>query len=240
MTETRVEMAKRHYESDMLLAGTYGTYDRDDNFKGCSVGCMNLDLGNDLTDHEALAEHWGVPLWSIWLQDKMFEGLPAHAAKEWHVRYAEACEGVTDWDTAFCSIAALAARTATAHEFVECNLAEDFAALCEERLGDEAPTCSEAFDEEALGIEDAARSAMLRDTSRRVRGMTLMARAYAEGKYNANRATMLLAASVRSPLYLPDAIASAMQARSPLGEDDAAYEQLAEDIIAVLCGLKEE
>lgn len=93
MTETFLQMAERHRAADMLMQGDFEMHDG----KACSVGCFNHDLGSEADDFAALAKFSGYPEWTHHLQEAVFENLPKDASKNWHVDFARACEGVTDW-----------------------------------------------------------------------------------------------------------------------------------------------
>ena len=91
LKELHVEQAKKHYEQDMLIAGTYGETDTDV-FRGCSVGCFAYEISGQADDnpHKIVADDRGLPEWLIHLQDRIFEGLPLEDRKKWHVQLAEA------------------------------------------------------------------------------------------------------------------------------------------------------
>ena len=91
LKKLHVEQAKKHYEQDMLIAGTYGETDTDV-FRGCSVGCFSYEISGQTDDnpHKIVADDRGLPEWLIHLQDRIFEGLPLEDRKKWHVQLAEA------------------------------------------------------------------------------------------------------------------------------------------------------
>ena len=91
LKKLHVEQAKKHYEQDMLIAGTYGETDTDV-FRGCSVGCFAYEISGQTDDnpHKIVADDRGLPEWLIHLQDRIFEGLPLEDRKKWHVQLAEA------------------------------------------------------------------------------------------------------------------------------------------------------
>lgn len=90
--ESFLEMAKRHQAGNMLVQGAW---------QRCSVGCFNLDYGNDPNDFAALADSTGYPEWTHRLQEKVFENLPSKDAKNWHVQFAEKMEAVKDFDALY-------------------------------------------------------------------------------------------------------------------------------------------
>ena len=76
-----------HREADRLIQG-YG-YWRDG--KGCAVGCT---IGSG--DHAAYETMFGVPQAIAHLEDKIFEGLPVSAAREWPERLMSAIQPGAD------------------------------------------------------------------------------------------------------------------------------------------------
>lgn len=82
-----VMLATLHAEADRLRSGSYGN---DRTGIGCSVGCHAMDYGLRLDDHAGLARQIGWPLWLVYLQDKIFEGLPETDRGAWHVALTEA------------------------------------------------------------------------------------------------------------------------------------------------------
>lgn len=95
-----VKLARAHRDADRLRTGAYYWAPGEETpgpdgvvrkWRGCSVGCFAHDyrIANH-GDHEALAEHVGLPLWLVCVQDYAFEHLPAGAGAAWHVALAEA------------------------------------------------------------------------------------------------------------------------------------------------------
>ena len=78
--ESFLEMAERHTAGDMLAQREWQT---------CSVGCFNLDYGNDPDDFGALARSTGYEEWTHHVQEAVFEGLPEDDAINWHVQFAD-------------------------------------------------------------------------------------------------------------------------------------------------------
>ena len=105
-TETLSQMAQRHFDAEeMLRAGTFGFDEPDMGWSGhgSSVGCFALEAGyNGVGDiHEFVARKFNYPIWAVLLQDRIFEGLAlSDNHREWHVNFARAVEGVTDWKSA--------------------------------------------------------------------------------------------------------------------------------------------
>jgi hypothetical protein len=87
--EFHVQLAKHHYDADMLRTGTYG--EDDNGFKACSVGCMAHDINpEDLDYHAVVADSAGWPEWLVKLSDSMFDGLPNGERNRFHVDLREA------------------------------------------------------------------------------------------------------------------------------------------------------
>ncbi|NQX96224.1 MAG: hypothetical protein HRT64_15135, partial [Erythrobacter sp.] len=105
-TETLSQMAQRHFDAEeMLRAGTFGFDEPDVGWsgQGCSVGCFALEAGynGDGDIHAFVSDKFGYPQWAVMLQDRIFEGLAlSDNHREWHVNFATAVEGVTDWKAA--------------------------------------------------------------------------------------------------------------------------------------------
>ncbi len=95
-----VAQAKRHYEQDMLVAGTYGET-VDGVFRGCDIGCFAHDIqpGTD-SPHEVVGKDRGLPQWLLRWQDQMFELLPKGKREQFHVDCAEAIPVGVDLTTA--------------------------------------------------------------------------------------------------------------------------------------------
>jgi hypothetical protein len=81
-----------HYKQDRIIQGAYWRDGR-----GCAVGCgVHSVLGlrgsraRVTGDHAMLAAALAWPEWLVRLQDGVFEGLPADAAREWPLRLARA------------------------------------------------------------------------------------------------------------------------------------------------------
>jgi len=83
-----VAMAKRHLEADMLIKGTYGQ-GTGKKFKACSVGCFAHEIApKEGGFHGIVSEDAGWPLWLVYLNDRIFEGLPDDEAMQFHLRTA--------------------------------------------------------------------------------------------------------------------------------------------------------
>jgi len=106
--ELHVNLAKKHYELDMLMSGTYGILPaiKGQKFKGCSVGCMAYELKPNFHTnidflHEIVAESAGWPIWFVELNDTMFEALPAGEREIFHVQLRERIPVGADLDLLF-------------------------------------------------------------------------------------------------------------------------------------------
>ena len=93
--ETFAEMARRHRDADMLLAGGFEMIDG----QACSIGCFCLDYGLKPGDFAGLAKITKYPEAAHYLQEAIFEGLPETERANWHVAFAEKAMTVTDWPT---------------------------------------------------------------------------------------------------------------------------------------------
>jgi hypothetical protein len=90
LKKKHIEMAKNHLAADMLRAGSFGEGLGED-FKGCSVGCFAYELtGSTDHPHKTLANSAGWPLWLVYLNDTLFEGLNETERLHFHVRLREA------------------------------------------------------------------------------------------------------------------------------------------------------
>lgn len=105
--ESFLEMAKRHQVGDILAQGEWET---------CSVGCFNLDYGNDPCDFAALARKSGYEEWTHHVQEAVFEGLPEDDAINWHVQFAEKMLTVKDFDSFYHSFMVGVLEVALPHD----------------------------------------------------------------------------------------------------------------------------
>ena len=71
---------KAHHEADEIIQGTGW-----ENGRGCAVGCT---LNN--YSHVAYEDELGLPEWLAYLEDRIFEGLPAVEAKQFAVDFLNA------------------------------------------------------------------------------------------------------------------------------------------------------
>jgi len=77
---TYLARVRAHREADELIHGTYW-----EDGKGCAVGCTIH--GSDHSDYE---RKLGVPTILAYLEDRLFESLPAEAAQQWPAAFLEA------------------------------------------------------------------------------------------------------------------------------------------------------
>src|ERR1700742_3856105 len=81
-----VKELKWHKDQDAIIQGTYGD-NESSNFKGCAVGCsvhsLNKKLGKNYGtgDHKVYETELGIPEALAYLEDSIFERLPADSAK---------------------------------------------------------------------------------------------------------------------------------------------------------------
>jgi len=71
---------RAHREADRLIQGTGWEQGR-----GCAVGCTL-----EAYDHARYPVELGLPTWLAYLEDRIFEGLPADQAMAWPARFLEA------------------------------------------------------------------------------------------------------------------------------------------------------
>src|ERR1700692_4227756 len=78
--EVLINQLQAHYDADEIIKGTYWQ-----DGKGCSVGCSIHS-----SDHSLYEKELGLPEWIARVEDRIFEGLPNHLAKEWPLRFSKA------------------------------------------------------------------------------------------------------------------------------------------------------
>src|SRR3990167_2686978 len=87
----------KHEAADQLVKGYYGQMDGQ--FTGCAIGCslhsLNVLQGkpaviDNVGLHERVPAELGWPLWLAYLEDNIFEQLPAELSRTWPRRLAEA------------------------------------------------------------------------------------------------------------------------------------------------------
>ncbi len=88
-----VSATHRHLQLDSLVKGTYGEFDDESPFKGCSVGCLAADFGVYDDHHAFVAKQYGYPEWLVHLQDYFFEQL----GNKVHTEIAESINPNNDW-----------------------------------------------------------------------------------------------------------------------------------------------
>jgi hypothetical protein len=78
---------RAHREADEIVQ-SFGYWKRaNGGFKGCAVGCLTHDSNGG---HGQYPVRWGIPEWLAYLEDRIFEALPAEEAKLWPERFMEA------------------------------------------------------------------------------------------------------------------------------------------------------
>jgi hypothetical protein len=113
--ETFAEMARRHRDADMLLAGSFKMVGG----QACSVGCFCHDYGLEPADFEGLAKLTGYPEAAHRLQEAIFERLPEADRADWHVAFAEKSATVTDWQAVIDKTVLASLRIAEPHDTSE-------------------------------------------------------------------------------------------------------------------------
>lgn len=73
-----------HQEADRIVQGVY--WDGKER-RGCAVGCLTHDPDGG---HDLYPERWGIPTPLAYLEDEIFEALPAGEAKGWPLRFMSA------------------------------------------------------------------------------------------------------------------------------------------------------
>ena len=88
---------RAHEEADHLVQG-YGYGRMNGHFRGCAIGCAlhalntirGADALHEVDAHRRYETELGLPIWLAYLEDHLFERLPAAAARQWPRRFAEA------------------------------------------------------------------------------------------------------------------------------------------------------
>ena len=89
---------KKYEKADAIMRGTYGEKDSDGKWRGCAIGCSlrslnrmagkRSDVGTAM--HNRYPKELGIPVQLAYLEDKLFEGMPADDAKAWPMRFSSA------------------------------------------------------------------------------------------------------------------------------------------------------
>jgi hypothetical protein len=154
--ETFAEMARRHRDADMLLAGNFEMI----NGQACSIGCFCYDYGLTPGDYEGLAKLTGYPEDAHRLQEAIFEGLPKAERADWHVAFADKAASVTDWQTVIDRTVLASLRVVEAYDTSTCKTVSAVIALYERRLNGDNPSVADwAAVGEAADAADAAYAA---------------------------------------------------------------------------------
>jgi hypothetical protein len=137
--ETFAEMARRHRDADMLVAGEFKVVGG----QACSIGCFCHDYGLGPADFEGLAKITKYPEAAHHLQEAIFEGLPESKRANWHVAFAEKSETVTDWQSVIDKTVLASLRIAEPHDTSEGKVVAAVIALYERRLTGDNPSEAE-------------------------------------------------------------------------------------------------
>jgi hypothetical protein len=86
-----VARVKEHQRLDQIVQRIYW-----DGSKGCAIGCV---LHSD--DHMAFERQLGLPAFLAYMDEHIFESLPAHEATQWPLRFIEAVPVGVDLDLVF-------------------------------------------------------------------------------------------------------------------------------------------
>ena len=150
--ETFAEMARRHRDADMLVAGSFQMVGG----QACSIGCFCHDYGLEPSNFEGLAKLTGYPESGHRLQEAIFEGLPETERADWHVAFAEKAETVTDWQTVIDKTVLASLRIAELHDTSESKVVAADIDLYERRLNGDNPSDAEWAAAWAWNAADAA------------------------------------------------------------------------------------
>jgi hypothetical protein len=152
--ETFAEMARRHRDADMLVAGNFLMIGG----QACSIGCFCHDYGLEPSDFTGLAKLTGYPEAAHQLQEAIFEGLPETERADWHVAFAEKAATVTDWQTVIDKTVLASLRIVEPHDTSESKVVAAVIALYERRSNGDDPSEAEwvaAYTAATAAREDA-------------------------------------------------------------------------------------
>ena len=153
--ETFAEMARRHRDADMLVAGVFKMIDG----QACSIGCFCHDYGLEPNDFAGLAKITDYPEAAHYLQEAIFEGLPETERANWHVSFAKKAETVKDWQTVIGKTVLASLRIAEPHDKSEGKVVAMVIGLYERKLEGDNPSDAEwkaAAEAAALDASSAA------------------------------------------------------------------------------------
>lgn len=80
-----VARVREHQRLDQIRQGIYWDECDDGVFRGCAIGCVLHS-----SDHMAYERQLGLPVFLAYLDEHIFESLPANEAKQWPLRFTEA------------------------------------------------------------------------------------------------------------------------------------------------------
>lgn len=180
-----------HRQADRIIQGLYWEEDEGGVFRGCAVGCL---LEDPEGGHERYETEFGVPEQLAWLEDSIFEALPAEIARDWPHRFMSAIPVGADLATVWPRFAIWLMVDPT-YGLEHVTEADDVKDVCR-RVADgyRQILAGGISDEDAQKITDAARAA------RAARDAFVAA--------SADRLIQLLAASTETGQGKPDGEAS--------------------------------
>lgn len=87
LKEQTLKKIRAHQQADQIIQGYYWEKGDDGVFRGCAVGCLLEDPDGG---HERYETEFGIPVQLAWLEDGIFEWLPADVARGWPLRFMAA------------------------------------------------------------------------------------------------------------------------------------------------------
>ena len=216
-----------HADADQIVQGQYW-----DNERGCAVGCslhsisrLIPDARVAMNDHYKLAETIGAPPPLLYLEDKIFEGLPVNLARQWPMRFSSAIQQNADLSNVWPQFAAWMLRE------IVLPSAEGY------------PGCGAAIERVARGYEtswqsDTADAAAYAATYAAAYAATYAARAAADAAdtaaYAARAVESAAADAAYAAVYAADAAYPPYTTDAARAARAAAYTKMADKIIALL------
>jgi len=91
-----VEQVREHQRLDQIIQGKYWEQCEDGVFRGCAIGCVLHS-----SDHMAYERQLGLPVFLAYLDEHIFESLPASEAKQWTLRFIESVPVWVDLEMVF-------------------------------------------------------------------------------------------------------------------------------------------
>jgi hypothetical protein len=96
LRDTVVARVKEHQRLDQIIQGKYWEQCEDGIFRGCAIGCVLHS-----SDHMAYERQLGLPVFLAYLDEHIFESLPASEAKQWPLRFIESVPVGVDLELVF-------------------------------------------------------------------------------------------------------------------------------------------